>query len=195
MIPILNPYLDLYEDLIGAQAVRLERIRKRLVSAYAFAVPSRAVLEAIAIHGPVVEMGAGTGYWAWLLRQLGVSVIAYDRNASAPPSWSEVLHGDAQSVLSDSESAVHQRALFLCWPPLGEAQQERPEASSSSPGLADEALALYQGAIVHSVGEWRGRTGSPLFHDTLERDWQLIECLALPQWPGFQDELRIWKRR
>ena len=64
VIPILNPYFDLYEDLIGAQSLRLDRIRKRLVSAYSFAVPSRAVLEAIAAHGPVVEMGL-TSFGAW----------------------------------------------------------------------------------------------------------------------------------
>eukprot|EP00271_Cylindrocystis_brebissonii_P019739 TRINITY_DN6186_c0_g1_i1.p1 TRINITY_DN6186_c0_g1~~TRINITY_DN6186_c0_g1_i1.p1 ORF type:complete len:542 (-),score=66.17 TRINITY_DN6186_c0_g1_i1:227-1852(-) len=48
---------------------------------YSWAVPTEEALAAIAAAAPngLVEMGAGTGYWAMLLRQRGVAVAAYDR--------------------------------------------------------------------------------------------------------------------
>ena len=49
---------------------------------YAYAVPNEAALDALRDLGPVVEAGAGTGYWAWALRKRGGDVRAFD---SAPP--------------------------------------------------------------------------------------------------------------
>ena len=45
----------------------------------AYAVPSDAGLAALANLGlPLIECGAGTGYWASLLRRRGVTVAAFD---------------------------------------------------------------------------------------------------------------------
>jgi hypothetical protein len=35
-------------------------------------------LAAIARYAPIVEMGAGTGYWARCLRERGIDAVAYD---------------------------------------------------------------------------------------------------------------------
>jgi hypothetical protein len=61
------------------------------------------------------------------------------------------------------------------------------------------------------VGEWRGCTGlisslssrtqacgqtdGAQFQAAVERGWLLIERVQLPCWPGFTDELRIFRRR
>ena len=44
----------------------------------AFAVPSGAALDLIARHAPIVEMGAGTGFWVSLLRSRGLDATAFD---------------------------------------------------------------------------------------------------------------------
>ena len=44
----------------------------------AFAVPSERALDLLASYAPLVEMGAGTGYWARLLQLRGVQVAAFD---------------------------------------------------------------------------------------------------------------------
>ena len=36
-------------------------------------------------HSPLVEVGAGTGYWAALLRGRGARVFAYDRDPPPAP--------------------------------------------------------------------------------------------------------------
>jgi hypothetical protein len=55
--------------------------RETLVREYAWAIPSPDTLEWIVeqLNGRgVVEVGAGTGYWAWQLSQLGVDIVAFD---------------------------------------------------------------------------------------------------------------------
>lgn len=50
------------------------------VARYSYAIPDLTALNILAEHGPILEIGAGTGYWAYLLRQRGVDVAAFDIN-------------------------------------------------------------------------------------------------------------------
>jgi hypothetical protein len=43
-----------------------------------FAIPNYAAIQAIRECGKIVQMGAGTGYWAGLLQQAGVDIVTYD---------------------------------------------------------------------------------------------------------------------
>lgn len=52
--------------------------RRVLSERFAWAVPTDEAILAIAELGPIVEIGAGTGYWAWLLEQAGAEVLAFD---------------------------------------------------------------------------------------------------------------------
>ncbi|CAB9526688.1 unknown protein [Seminavis robusta] len=47
---------------------------------YAWAVPDERALRICAHFAPLVEMGAGAGYWARLLRERGVAITAYDKD-------------------------------------------------------------------------------------------------------------------
>ena len=175
-----NPYFDLYERLVLATPAldpeRLSVIRKKLIWSYSWAVPNRQAIEVIAAEKRVVELGCGTGYWAWLIAQAGGNVIAYDREPHQAPRWFEILEGNAQSVASHAD-----RALLLCWPPLGEP-------------MAFEALRAYAGNTVIYVGEWRGRTADPLFHDELENGFARQSETVIPSWPGYSDRISVWKR-
>lgn len=60
--------------------------RSALVKRYSWAIPSPESIEWMlkVLDGrPVVEIGCGTGYWAWLLEQAGVDVNAYDHKPPA----------------------------------------------------------------------------------------------------------------
>lgn len=62
-----------------------ERNRRHLTKEYSWAIPSPDSIAFIVdrLDGrPIVEVGAGTGYWLWLLSQHGIDVRGYD---SAPP--------------------------------------------------------------------------------------------------------------
>ena len=158
---------------------------------FAYAVPTNAVLTSIAAAGSLVEIGAGTGYWATLLRERGADVVAYDHEVAgmaAPPpdgGYCDVTHPFGVVRRGGPEAAGRHpdRSLFLCWPPY------------RSP-MAANALAAWSGRQVYYIGEGSGGcTADDRFHDALARDFTLTSVEALPQWWGLHDALEVWARR
>ena len=95
-----------------------------------FAIPTREALDVIVKHASphgIVEMGAGTGYWAAKLREHGANMLAFDRD---PPTddksnpffgaglYAEVHRGDAASLLRASAEwpDLPKRTLLMVWP-------------------------------------------------------------------------------
>jgi hypothetical protein len=147
--------------------------------------PSTSVLAILSQLESVIEMGAGTGYWAYKLRLTGVSVIAFDK---VPPdgdranryhaktgTWTNVLRGD-QTVLPDYPD----RALFFCWPPLFSSLGDCPS--------------YYRGDTVAYIGDDGYRTAK-LDHlqETLTQV-TVAAVRALQPYPGVPATLTIWKR-
>jgi hypothetical protein len=68
-----HEYLARYGDEV--------RARSNFRFTYSYAIPNRAAISVIACNSPhgLIELGAGTGYWAYLLRHFGATVDAYDR--------------------------------------------------------------------------------------------------------------------
>lgn len=209
-----NPLLQEFERaLAGTGGEPLGEVRDRAIRAFAFAVPTDQALDAIARHSPggVVEVGAGTGYWAHLLHQRGVDVVAYDV-APAPTAdrewfadtepWYPVQPGDHHAAAQHPD-----RTLLLVWPTKGAI-------------WAAEALAEFHesgGGCVAFVGEGPGgRTGDEVFHALLGETtgclqcdhgsvdspctcdahacWTRVETVPLPHWPGFHDDLHLYRR-
>lgn len=156
-------------------------LRRRLVSRYAWAVPNDEALGMLARCGPLVEIGAGGGYWAMLLRERGADVLAFDiephENHWVKRGWSPVERGGPE-VLPALGNA---RALFLCWPPMSD--------------LALTCLARFRGDTVAYVGEHQGGCcADDSFFGALERIYEQVEECHLPQWPGIHDYLSVWKK-
>ena len=192
----LRALLEFHQDTVAAVA-----------ATFANALPSEAALDAVVRQSPlgVVEIGAGQGLFAWLLRRRGLAVHAFDTATGGVP-----FDGCGAGVSSGgpAEAARHPEcSLLLCWPPLEDEQGgDGPEL------MALEALRAYRGDVLLYVGEWRGAVGAisrlswrtavagqtagPRFQQEVERDWVLAEPpLPLPRWPGFADCLRVFRRR
>lgn len=141
---------------------------------YSWAIPDDRALRICAAYSPLVEMGAGAGYWARLLRERGVDVTAFDCDtgdatraagvAAAP--WTEVLQGGPEDA-----ARFPGHALLLMYPDDLEAheetQEEDAEGGASEDGedgglerlpLSVATLAAYKGDTVIHVGEWMGET-------------------------------------
>lgn len=166
-----------------ATGAALRSAREDLVRRYAWAVPNTLALRAIAAHGPVVELGAGNGYWSMLLEAAGVDVVAYDADPTAQnpytngDPWFEVRTGGVESI-----DAHQDRTLLLCWPPRNDP-------------FACDALAAYQGDTVCYVGEgWGGCTAPGEFFDELQARFTRIERVSIPTWLDLGDDLSIWVR-
>jgi hypothetical protein len=185
------------------------QIRQHLTHKYAFGVPGDEALECLARYAPLVEIGAGTGYWARCLRERGVDIVAYDTMGDSWRSWfrpsilAETRRGgtraiearpDAQRVDPVLWTEVVQggpevleghaeRTLLLCWP-------------DPWSGFDDVSLLAFPGGRVAVVGEpGEAGPGSPGFQARLQRSWQRIETAPVPRWPDSEDRLTVYGRR
>ena len=163
--------------------------RDWLCTLFAFAVPNSAALSALASEQPIVEVGAGTGYWCSLLRRRSVEVHAFDiapigrinEYHGAVPPFTTVREGGAD-VLRRVGVAVKARTLFLCYPP--------PDTP-----LAVTCVSSFQGPCVAYVGEFNGDTASPVFEAALRADFTLTECIKLPDFGNTCYSLTLWRRK
>jgi hypothetical protein len=209
-----NPYLDEFSRL---EVEARSEARDRFIARYGFAVPTDDALSRIRAVSPdgVVEIGAGTGYWARLLHDRGVDIEAYD---VAPPSpagsrahpgfaestpWYEVREGD-ESAAADAPPST----LLLVWPTRDQVW----------PAAAAQRYHEAGGATLVFVGEGPGgRTGDDVFHAVLGEMprcnqctygvadapcicgvtplWRRVAEHRIPTWPGFDDTVRIYERR
>lgn len=201
-----NPYLDWASELIDAPGDPGDPIDYAIKSAdrmagslgtrrpytrnFAWAVPTEEAVVAIAKHSPIVEIGAGTGYWAWCLRQVGAEVRAFDSTPPTPPAdkpgnafsvsrqWSLVEPG-YPSILR----CFPGHTLLLCWPPY-----DNP--------MAADCLREYRGDKLVYIGEGNGGcTGCDKFDERLDADWETCGCVSIPQWPGLHDCVQFFRRK
>lgn len=179
-----NPYLDEIRSISkrsGWGSWMLEE-RRRLISKYSFAIPSEESILAIkGFSDTVIEVGAGSGYWAWLMSQVGIKVFAFD--TEKPPndlfttSWHPIIIGNPVYLKKPVTAA-----LFLCWPPY------------DSP-MAFDALQRYPGNKLIYVGEgMEGCTADDRFHRELAAKWALVKSVSIPQWEYVHDYMMIYER-
>jgi hypothetical protein len=188
-----NPLLALAAPLIDAPdelkpLLDLPGRRRELASLFSWAIPDEPALALLARYAPLVECGAGMGYWAALLRARGVDVLAFDRahpgarsahHRAARAPWTQVAR--AESV--DAARRHGERTLLLCWPPYDK------DAASYA------ALRAYRGSTLVYIGEpGEGATGSVRFHRELSLNWTQVEVLDLPRWPRLRDRLMVYRR-
>lgn len=186
----MNPLLEAFSALPSvADPMRLpfevKKARKELRAFYSWAIPTDEAIEEIAKLGAVVEIGAGTGYWASLINEAGGRIKAFD---IAPPSrdknsycsshlFFEVEKGGTEVLENFSEAS-----LFLCWPPRNQ--------------MALKSLETFTGEKVIYIGErWGGWTADHEFERKLILEFTQIGEIEIPCWPGSYDDLSIWQRK
>lgn len=201
-----NPYLDDFRWSFPPQGETVEARRARrfaMCSRYSWSVPSEEAIELLVRLSPLVELGAGTGYWAWMIRAAGGDIAAYDSHppgqgrgngwhGRAPCSFTYVARGSTEVL-----SKHFDRTLLLCWPPYSE--QHRPATLAAQKDhlrqcMAYKALRAWRGDRVVYVGEWRSCTAGWAFHDLLERRYRTVAEISLPTWPGIVDRLSVHER-
>jgi hypothetical protein len=158
-----------------------------LTHTFAFGVPCEAALEAIERWSPrgVLEMGAGSGYWAGLLRARGVAVDAFDGwppgasngNAFFRRSMSPVAQGGPEAAAL-AVGTSEERVLLLVWPwspmtsrggkggrtgdgeDIGSSVDRGQEGEDGSLPFDLQCLQRFRGSTVIYCGERLGQTCS-----------------------------------
>lgn len=199
-----NPLLDEVRRAGGVG--RRHPVRERLVRRYAYGIPNDDALDVIAAASPagVIELGAGTGYWARLLHERGVHVVAYDRS---PPGsgtnrfvdedvmWFRVGPDDQRTV-----SAHADRTLLLVWPTWNETWPADAVAAFHAAGgttlvfvgegpgglTGDSALHAQLGAYGACVACSLGVADAPCVCG-IPVLWRGVRRVAVPQWGDADD--------
>ena len=144
----------------------------------------------------VLEVGAGTGYLAYLLREHGLAVDSYDiaptdsdnvtiqneyHGRTPPFGRVNVLSSNSDRVLGHVSSCQSQ-ALFLCYSPPG-----TPMAFNT---LRD--FRKRNGRFLVHVGEFKGLTGSSDFERYLLDEMTIVERLPCLTWVTDASEVTVW---
>lgn len=181
-----NPLLMLWSIVAGQDFLGKDLFaRGEATSLYSWAVPTAVAINKIAEFQPIIEMGAGLGFWAYLLRQLGVRVDAFDGfeeggfGYSPEDTWSEVLLGGPEKLAEYPP----EWSLLLVWPPY-------------SKSFGTDCLIQCNSDFVITVGEGSGGcNGDDWYHMVLDEAFERIDSIVdFPQWDGIHDELVVHKR-
>ena len=176
-----NPYFYLFKQ-IKKGSLELYSKREELVKQYSWAIPDQTSIDLISKYSPLVEMGAGGGYWASLIKQNGGEILCFDKatknNQYSEKQWTEINKGLPKDLINYSA-----RTLFLCWPPYEDE-------------MAAQCLRFFEGRYVIYIGESEGGcTANDHFFNMLRNHFNLIEEHQNPAWQYIHDRIYIYERK
>jgi hypothetical protein len=193
-------YLKIFQEIEGDKTdihnwkklSRKKLTRGDLIKKFSFAVPSEEAITGIIKYSPIIEIGAGNGYWAYLIDKFGGKIEAFD-NFSRDKEWGknedykldsyfikkwfDVKQGDEKII-----DKYPNHTLFLCW-------------IEYCGVYGYKALKRYKGKYFIHIGEGRGGcTGEDDFFDYLDTHFKEIENFYIPHWFGFHDYCDVYER-
>ena len=177
--------------------------RDMLCNLYAYATLSSGTtqriknsLKSAGISGRIIEIGAGTGYIASLLKDAGINIVAWDicppgssksnEYHGGTPEFCKVAKGDPSDLRLrfPSLKAEANEALLLCYPP--------PESTMAKRAL--EAYLAGGGKCLIHIGEFCGLTGSADFEDLLVRHFHCVDRIPCLAWGTDASMVTVWLR-
>lgn len=150
-----------------------------VVSQKSFARLTDEALDVLCALGPIVDVGAGNGWWDRELAQRGVDVTAVEPNRCRNEVFPRI-RADHWEVVNHPD-----RALLMIW----------PTKDATWPA---QCVALYQGPTVAYIGDPAYRvTANPMLRQALkDGGFTLERRVRVGSWPhmGFTDMLMVWQR-
>jgi len=161
------------------------QMRWEMSGKYSWTIPDPGTLAFVAEQsdGRLVDVMAGTGYWTYLLSQLGVDVISYDLEPGQS-HWhvGYSLHAEIQQMDCAESAAKHSdRTLLLSWPPYSDPAGVR-------------AVQAYTGKRIIYIGEYDGCTGDDALREELEGNWTEVASHRPVRWYGLYDRVMVYER-
>ena len=158
--------------------------RECAVKRYSFAIPCVEAVEALVKLSPLVEVGAGSGYWSKIVREAGADIVATDIGKQSGYSKLWNIVDVLQMSALDAVKAYPDRNVFVCWPSYNEGW------------AAKMAKKIKPGRSLVYIGEGRGgATADSDFFKVLDKYFNEVEQMSIPQWDGLHDFMSIFKRK
>jgi hypothetical protein len=188
--PYVNNFMSdcISDEFLNNFTIRYH-MREEFVKQFSWAIPSREAVRRIvdfAENDEILEIGAGTGLWSWLISEFGGKITACDIqpihdclyfNNKAKYFYPVKLSNDIISLAKDF------KCHFYCWP-------------SYSDSWSGEYLNTLMPEKVVYIGEgYGGCTGDDAFHDTLSKQYEMVDEYRLDQWYGIHDHLSLYKKK
>lgn len=194
-----NPGIDLYCDHLswgehGWEPVDETDVLQQNVPEY---MPTDAAVETLCEYGPILEIGAGAGYWAHVLSEAGCEILATDY---LPPN---IVHDDLPDEYWDAVGTEKYHFISLqreeresyqrMWHTVQVADHSCVKSYPSHTILmchppafdwTEEVLDYcHLGQQVAFVGEWfPGPDATPMFFKRLAEEWELVETFPVYDW-------------
>ncbi|MGZ6020154.1 MAG: hypothetical protein ACXWKO_15910 [Phenylobacterium sp.] len=161
-------------------------IEKSFNRSFGFSIPCLEAVQRLVDLSPLVEIGAGTGFWSTLLRSAGADILATDIIAEGSPGYGMTVGTHCQITAMSARTAIltyPDRNVFCSWP------------SRDEEWCAEAAREIQPGRVFALIGRPRGgTTGSSSLFDLLEAQFTCRETVEIPQFPSQDDDLRIYRR-
>lgn len=169
--------------------LKARKMREVAIRQFSFAIPVEDTIKALLPHGPFLEVGCGTGYWAYELMKAGAEVIPTDPG----PYTGVIFKAERQHVPIDFIEGVEalrkygvDKTLLMVWPSYDETWPA-------------EVLAQYVrqgGKKVVYVGEGHGGcTADGFYHNLLEKHFDDVEDVPILRWHGLRDRCNVYVRK
>ena len=155
-------------------------LREKFITRYGFAILWRGAIEVMRPYAPLIEIGAGSGYWTYELRNYGIDCIATDTmdgeygHFDREGTGSTLRRWKKQYVEIEKLNSVEavrkypNRNLLTVWPDYKDT-------------WAADALDLFTGQTVIYMGEGYGNaTADDRFHELLDSRFGDQEYIPMP---------------
>ena len=151
----------------------------QFVRKFGFAILDRETAKFIRPYGPLLEIGAGLGYWAYELGRLEIQVVPTDPNPKErwpnTPTWTHVESLSAEEAIA----RYPEMNLLISWP-------------DNKSEWAAKALPEFRGRYLLYVGEERGGcTGTSRMFDIPEAEFEFQERHNIPTFFHVSDRLEV----
>jgi len=158
--------------------------REDAIKKFGFSIPCSEVVEVITKGSPILEVGAGSGYWSRLLRQAGADVVCTDIGEGQHGNYQITVGEDVERISAqDAVRKYPERNVFVSWP------------SYSMQWAFEMAKEIQSGRTLFYIGEWHGCTADDQFRDLLSDEFTEAGTVRIPQWPAIHDRLFVMVKR
>ncbi len=173
----LQSSLARYDNCGGEMRIRYAR-------RYGYGVPCREVLDLIARYGPLLELGAGNGFWSFWLRRKGCDVIATDPKEGGMHNRNNWLSDLVEVGAVEALGMYPGRNVLMVW----------PHYHSTWP--SDVVQRMKPGQVLCYVGERPFGCCAPLtFFSSLKRNgFGMLHRRRTPSWDKVTDYLTVYRK-
>ena len=190
---IFRMYRDALDDRVDFET-SVEQLTKQFsevwrlrdevaIPTFGFSLPCAEVLDTLAKHAPILEVGAGTGYWTALMRHRGIEVIGTDPDLQH--HWKDgVGRYDPHQARLEAKTAVRRypdRTVFCSWPSLNQTW------------FRQALKAMRRGQCVIVIEE--DACADDRTWNYRDAHFESEEHITVPAWYGCNDRCGVWRKR